>query len=413
LVHAQTTTISQQAGTTSISNLSYPAEVVLSDSSVVVDVSFTVSYTNWPTDYALQISIANLIPTNEYPSGHIVSSSPLTCQEFASMPESTTCGVFSTTQTSGSEFVEFALTLPSAGTYTTLAATALFYNQGQILSGSYSMKYLTITVTSPNSSPSTSLQSSGTVSGTVSISNFQYPTTVLLGQQATVSFTVSFSGFTPGVTYLIVGVQNADGSSWASGSVVSSSPDNCPEPTEQDLGLAVCFYQPVGSQGSENLAFSLTVTSTGTFSSSGVEAEPALRSSSCSSDWCFGQSQYTSSFAIQAVTSLPPSSSSNSDNSVLIGIVTVGVIAVVASILVYNKRRSRQRAAEAQTMGHEERVAAKIEEPKPQPLQTGIPSTAITPSTPPLSKSNMYCSQCGAVISRDSKFCKACGSKQE
>ena len=273
VVHAQTMPGQSATGTTSISNLSYPAEIALSDTSVVVDVSFTVFYANWPIGYALQISITNLTLTNEYPSGQVVSSSPLTCQEFASLPESTTCGVFSTTQPSGSEFVEFALTLPSAGTYTTLAATALFYNHGQILSGSFSAQYLTITVTP--SSPSTSLQ---------------------------------------------------------------------------------------------------------------MQQTPQTTSSN-------------------------PPSSSNSDDSVLIGIV-VGVIALVACLLVYNERRSRQRAAEAQTIRHQERVAAKIEEPKPQPSQTGIPSTATTAGTPPLSKSSMYCSQCGAVISRDSKFCKECGSRQ-
>ena len=241
---------------------------------------------------------------------------------------------------------------------------------------------------------------------------------MLLGQQAIVSFTVSFSGFTPGETYLVVGVNSADGSNWASGSVASSSPDNCPEPTKQDSGLAVCFYQPAEPQGSENLAFSLTVNSAGTFSSYGAEAEPALSSTSCSSGWCFGQTQYTSSFTIRAVTSLPSSTtsiappSSNSDNSVLIGIV-IGVIALVACILVYNGRRSRQRAAEAQTIGHQASVAANIEESKPPPSETRIPSVATTPGTPPLSKSNMYCTQCGAVISRDSKFCKECGSNQE
>jgi ribosomal protein L40E len=346
--------------------------------------------------YALQLAIANLTLTNEYPSGHVVSSSPLTCQEFANMPESTTCGVAFTTQPSGSELVEFAMTLPSAGTYTTLAATALFYSQGQILKGSFSIQYLTITVTSPSSSPSTSLQSSGTVSGTASISNFQYPTTVLLGQQAIVSFTVSFSGFTPGVTYLVVGVQNADGSGWAPGSVVSSSPDNCPHPTEQDRGLAVCFYQPVESQGSENLAFSLTVNPTVTFSSSGAEAVPALSSTSCSSDWCFGQSQYTSSFTIQAVTSLSPSSQQTGGTDYSVLLLCFAIAAVVIFIIWFGLVRGpKAKPAEQQVQ------------------QAGTKPSEVNKVSEVKVSDKQFCLECGSELPLGSKFCNKCGSKQQ
>jgi hypothetical protein len=282
IVHAQTTPDQSAAGTTSISNLSYPAEVVLSDSSVVVDVSFTVSYTNWPMGYALQLSIFNATLTNEYPSGHVVSSSPLTCQEFASMPESTTCGVFSTTQPSGSEFVEFALTLPSAGTYTTLAATALFYNQGQILSGSYSIQYLTITVTSPSSSPSTSLQ-------------------------------------------------------------MPQTP--------------------------------------------------------------------------QSTSSIPPSS--NSDISALTGVGLLAVVLVIVGAIIVNERRIRRKPPNVDRIPptEEPKPASGVSKPKSESsspavetLPVDLPKKATeTVATFQLPTTSMYCSQCRAVISRDSKFCKECG----
>ncbi len=312
----------------------------------------------------------------------------------------------------GSIDVTFVLTFSTPKVYDLYAGADFASVSGasgaQIVSGSFSKQDFSIVVSAPGQS------AAGTVSGTVSISNFQYPTTVLLGQQSIVSFTVSFSGFTPGVTYLVVGVQNADGSNWASGSVVSSSPDNCPEPTEQDRGLAVCFYQPVEPQGSENLAFSLTVNSAGTFSSYGAEAEPALRSTSCSSDWCFGQSQYTSSFTIQAVTSLPPSSTmsttgvSASDATMYFEILMLGLVIFVVGVIAYHVYGSKRRKETVQTKLDSVMVQTQQQPPvqqRPLPIQT--PREIVS------SKNMMFCNQCGAHIIRDSKFCTECGAKQE
>jgi hypothetical protein len=43
-----------------------------------------------------------------------------------------------------------------------------------------------------------------------------------------------------------------------------------------------------------------------------------------------------------------------------------------------------------------------------EPTASQVTPTEIRPELP---KTTMYCSQCGAVISRDSKFCKECGTK--
>ena len=306
----------------------------------------------------------------------------------------------------GSIAVTFVLTFSTPKVYDLYAGADFASWSGasaQLVSGSFSKQDFSIVVSATTS------QSSGTASGTVTISNFQYPTTVLLDQQAIVSFTVSFSGFTPGVTYLVVGVQNADGSNWASGSIVSSTPDNCPEPTEQDRGLAVCFYQPVQSQGSENLAFSLTVTSTGTFSSYGAEAEPALRSTSCSSDWCFGQTQSTSSFTIQAVTSLPTSATgvSGSDATTYFEILMCGLVIIVVGVITYHVYGSKRRKETVQTKL--DSVMAQTHEQAPvqqQPLPIQTQREIVSP------KDMMFCNQCGARIPRDSKFCKECGVAQ-
>ena len=137
---------------------------------------------------------------------------------------------------------------------------------------------------------------------TISISNLQYPSTVLLGKQVVVSFTVNFSGLTPGVDYLIAGVENPDATSWAAGSVLNSNPDNC-QADSSYTWEAVCYYQPSESQGSENLAFSLTSTSVGTLSSYGAKAVVAYYSpSECSTyGFCVATYRYSNSFSISVV----------------------------------------------------------------------------------------------------------------
>jgi hypothetical protein len=299
----------------------------------------------------------------------------------------------------GSIAVTFVLTFSTPKVYHLYVGADFASASGasaQLVSGSFSKQDFSIAVSAPG-------QSAGTVSGTVSISNLQYPTTVLLGQQVIVSFTVSFSGFTPGVTYLVAGIPNADNSGWASGSVIRSSPDNCPEGTNPG-GQALCFYQPAESAGSENLAFSLTVTSAGTFSFYGAEAEPALSSTSCTSGWCYGQSQFTSSFTIQAVTSLPPSSTTS---TMYFEILMFGLVIIVVGVIAYRVYGSKRRKETVQT-----KLDSVIVQTQQQPPVQQQPLPIQTPREIVSSKDVMFCNQCGSRITRDSKFCKECGATQ-
>ena len=423
------------AQTTSVTILSSPSQVQIEpDGTASFDVTAQVSFTGvaqgLATTQAAHWDIVSVV-LGYYSSGNTpnslsgtTSSNPDECTQYYSPVSSvsgTSCVIvpacqFTTTAPtcSGTEDISFQVSLSGAESQQSHFEVSAYIatlepNQPDqmfnVVSPTASSDFYVNMVN--NSSPQyTTPTAAGTVSGTVSISNFQYPTTVLLGQQTIVSFTVSFSGFTPGVTYLIVGVPNADGSNWASGSVVSSSPDNCPEPTEQDRGLAVCFYQPVESQGSENLVFSLTVNSVGTFSSYGAEAEPALRSNSCSSDWCFGQSQYASSFTIQAVTSLPPSSTtpttgvSGSDATMYFEILMCGLVIIVVGVIAYHVYGSKRKKETVQT-----KLDSVMVQSQQQPLPIQTPREIV-------SKDMIFCNQCGARITRHSKVCKECGSKQ-
>jgi hypothetical protein len=387
-----------KAQSTSITSLQAPSTAAVGTQ---VTVTVGATYDLGSSGYAVGIGIFDL---DAWWATGSAQSSRYTCH--SNPPGQAFCGYIPTAR-SGSDAVTFELTLNTVKTYRLRASVELFHSNAQLISGASTFQDFSIVV---SATPS---QNSGAVSGTVSISNFQYPTTVLLGEQAIVSFTVSFSGFTPGVTYLVVGVPNADGSNWASGSVVSSSPDNCPEGTEQDRGLAVCFYQPVESQGSEKLVFSLTVNSAGTFSSHGAEAEPALRSSSCSSNWCFGQSQYTSSFAIQAVTSLPPSLTTSttgvsaSDAAMYFEMLMCGLVIIVVGVIAYQLYGSKRRKETVQTKLDSIMVQTQQQPPvQQQPLPIQTPREIVS------SKDMMSCKQCGARITRDSKFCKECGATQ-
>ena len=135
---------------------------------------------------------------------------------------------------------------------------------------------------------------------TVNISNLQYPTTVGLSKQVVVSFTVDYSGITAGSDYLVAGVTNSAKTEWITGSVTTSSPDNCPPNTGTDALTASCAYQPAQAQGSENLAFSVTLNSTGTYSFS-TAALIEYPGCSASGSWCTAAYQNSNPFSITLV----------------------------------------------------------------------------------------------------------------
>lgn len=119
---------------------------------------------------------------------------------------------------------------------------------------------------------------------TISISNLQYPSTISVNKPLTVSYMISYSGANlseyQNGEYIGAGIalstQPPNNHSsfvfssyfFAEGFPVSSSPEDC----EQLKGMATenntaaCFFRLTDTQGSENVTFSLTDNSTGTFS---------------------------------------------------------------------------------------------------------------------------------------------------
>jgi len=103
---------------------------------------------------------------------------------------------------------------------------------------------------------------------TISMSNLQYPSTILLNKQLTVSYTVSYADANVG-DYLVAGIfepNTSGGWQFALGSTLDSSPDNCRQvATSPYNGDAACEYTLSSLQGSETVSFSLTEDTIGTY----------------------------------------------------------------------------------------------------------------------------------------------------
>ena len=115
---------------------------------------------------------------------------------------------------------------------------------------------------------------------TISISNLQYPSAIVVNKQLTVSFTISYSGANS-QDYVAAGIFLSPQSSYANGNVISSTPQTC-QPDTTNSYDAFCQFKAGDNQGSEDVVFSLSDTSTGT-SSFYVIAILRYSSTACSS----------------------------------------------------------------------------------------------------------------------------------
>ena len=118
---------------------------------------------------------------------------------------------------------------------------------------------------------------------TISISNLQYPSTIVVNKQLTVSLTISYSGGSLS-DYLATGIIISPQRSPAAGYIVSSNPDSCQQMTAAYPNQALCYFQLTSTEGSENVVFSLSNTSTGTDSFI-ARAILARYSTSCSTSY--------------------------------------------------------------------------------------------------------------------------------
>ena len=112
-------TVPVHAQTTSISNLTYPTVALAGGQA---DVSFTVTYSTSET-YALLIAVSNEVNNYSTVSGEVVKSSPSACMSGAELGivSSILASCFDTVSGSGSEYVEFSLTLTPIPTIMTLS----------------------------------------------------------------------------------------------------------------------------------------------------------------------------------------------------------------------------------------------------------------------------------------------------
>jgi len=135
---------------------------------------------------------------------------------------------------------------------------------------------------------------------TVSISNLQYPSSIVANRQLTVSFTVEYSGASA-KDYLILWIYAQN--SFATGSVVSSSPQACQQAAEAPYSSeTLCALQPSSGQGSEDVAFSLSDPSGGMFSFN-ARAVLGYTSSTCSStdDVCIDADSGNQPFSVSVM----------------------------------------------------------------------------------------------------------------
>jgi hypothetical protein len=100
---------------------------------------------------------------------------------------------------------------------------------------------------------------------TTSISGLTYPSTVRLGSQILVGFTVTYSTPNYGMYVLVIAVMNKDSTAYAYEESVNASPSTCTqgpplEGTPPDYHLAAaCVVYDVSGSGSENVEFRLNL----------------------------------------------------------------------------------------------------------------------------------------------------------
>ena len=158
------------------------------------------------------------------------------------------------------------------------------------------------------------------VYATINVSNLQYPSTLVLGKQLSVSFTVTWSGAPAGSTYYILaGVADSSTNDWVQGTKASSSPDICTANTGHHW--ADCYIQSPNADGSFTVVFSVDTPPTGTYSYY-VAADILYYSTSCSSNndlcvetyndsnnfefkgWSDGSTQLTRTFDLESDTTI-------------------------------------------------------------------------------------------------------------
>ena len=270
---------------------------------------------------------------------------------------------------------------------------------------------------------------------TTSISNVTAPSNGTVGSSVTVNVDVTYSGNNGYV--LIIFIFDVDAATYATGT--PESPDCASRQGTQWANSALCIglLNPQ-STGSVAVAFDLTFSTPKTydlFAGAGLSTGPSGGAPHLISD---SMSRQDFSITITSASSSPSTSlqtpqtaqstssasppSSNSDNYALMGVGLLAVVVVVVGAIIVNERRVHRKPA---NVG---RIPA-TEQPKPAPVESkpkseyssrametlpdGLPRKATeTVAMPQLPNTSMYCNQCRAVISRDSKFCKECGSKQ-
>ncbi|MGD0177869.1 MAG: zinc ribbon domain-containing protein [Candidatus Bathyarchaeia archaeon] len=279
---------------------------------------------------------------------------------------------------------------------------------------------------------------SGQMGGSVRITQVDAPTTVAAGQTLTVTTTISYSiapGFSgQGLMVMVLDHTGAMGNPYA---ITASS---CEGYTYPDL--SICAISPSNPNGDLTVSFTLTAPNTPAQSfnlcvyayvTNGNSYPPQVAASDSkvvkvvtsgqvtTSSQTFPTTQAYATPTVSYTSTTPTSYSSvasvlskgqnwftfNNYVAYLVFLVAAG--AGVVLFLIWNRAKSGSKPKSKTTPVRRVETAPKTTISKDEPVNPPSPAQAPERTR---RESAMFCSQCGAQISRDSKFCKECGSKQ-
>ena len=399
------------AQTVSVSNLQYSSTSILGKQ---ITVSFTVNYGGASVGDILLVSVWD-IQTNSYAPGSTVSSNPSSCpQATGTYSWAATCDYF-ISDLQGSETVSFALAINSVGTYQFLAYGFLADSTGTKMIASTPLEHaasnptlfsisvidkFTLTVDVPDK-VSVTLDGAQEDSGYISLQLYPGSHTISVPDMVQIDSTsrLKFSGWLDGSkqttrTFSLEYDTNF-GATYVTQYLVNATADSTLQSGWYDQGTVLQFT--VDNTPLVNKYRLLVGGFDGWYNGGQLIAKSP--SASLTIDGPVNLSDRWNYLPY-----LPP----------------VLIVAVVGVILFFARRGSipTPRLPELKMLRRKRlrkrtrRSRPKVETLTTEPVNQVRPIAEVKqaePSKP--AKAIMYCNQCGAVISRDSKFCKECGAK--
>jgi hypothetical protein len=240
-----------------------------------------------------------------------------------------------------------------------------------------SQQTFTVTVTTETTS------TTQTAPAITTITNLQYPSQAIWqnsAAQATITFTVTYSGLPSGGWLFFALIQNSTGQWAPMKAAVNSTPDQCMSMTNTTYaGLSTCVIKPMSSSGTESATFVVTFDSPKQYS---FVAGAFIMNSSVK--------VIESSGAKKEFTIAVNATSSSFDFILGLSVIAIPIILVIGLIVFLIQRKKR----------------------RPAPIPTSGWGAMTMPSAPATGDTK-FCTACGARLNATANFCVKCGARQQ